>query len=468
MNDIRSSYVKVLPLIFLTGVLYAGLHLYHDFRFEYPPSYPWDTLEVLTDILKCSLLWTIIGKAFKKMKKAIIAFGTAIVLFILNYFLWKLMPQNALYNFLHVLLSNYTFIPALVFGWLCFKTRGLSYFLPVALLVYGPRILEYGSGHLTELPYNRWYAAARIDDYFTLHNDNGNFRQFNIPYYLLELAAVCLTFVLICECYNAAASQKKWKEFFQFDFSTRYTKRSGLVLFYSFRLAINMLMAGLFSYPLTNLVYNNLSPASSLLLNLVSALGLLVFVVLYYRKFLAEYFISIQKNINWLFWLVNIPVLGLLVFPFVVWFNRPTSTIGERTIFFNNKALNQKPYNVLVAILALSLLTLTFSPPFTGENALFWVLYGLELGLLALYVAEAWGFYVMLSINGVVYLYFLITTLVAVVQYNSRNLPFPTYLQQGTFTVIQYAILLPVFHLKRFGKAAEVITPHASAIPAAS
>jgi hypothetical protein len=456
MNDIRSSYVKVLPLIFLTGLLSAGLHVYHDFRFEYPPSYPLDTLELLNDALKYSLLWTIIGKAFKKKKEALIAFGAAIVLFIIDYFLKSSMSHNALYNFLHTLLSNYTFIPALVFGWLCFKTRGLSYFLPAALLVYAPRILGYGSGHLTNLPYNRWYAAANIDDYFTLHNADGHLWQFNIPYYLLELAAVCLTFVLICECYNTAASQKKWKELFQFDFSTRYTKRSGLVLFYSFRLAINILMAGLFSYPLTNLVYNNPSPVSTLLLNLLSGLGLLVFAVLYYRKFLAEYFISIQKKINWLFWLVNLPIVGLLVFPFIVWSNRLTSTIGERTIFFNNKALNQKPYTVLVALLALSLLALAWSPPFNGENALFWVLYCLELGLLALYVAEAWGFYVMLSINGVVYLYFLITTLWAVLQQNSRNLPYPTDLQQGTFTVIQYAILLPVFHLKRFGEAAAV------------
>ena len=98
MNDIRSSYVKVLPLIFLIGLLSAGLHVYHDFRFEYPQPYP-DTLELLNDALKCNLLWTIIGKAFKKMKEALIAFGAAIVLFIIDYFLRSSIGQNALYNF---------------------------------------------------------------------------------------------------------------------------------------------------------------------------------------------------------------------------------------------------------------------------------------------------------------------------------------------------------------------------------
>jgi hypothetical protein len=453
MNDIRSSYVKVLPLIFLTGLLCAGLNLYHDYRFEYPPPFPFDVLDLLISALKFGLLWTIIGLAFKKKKEAGIAFGAAFVSFIIDFLLAKsAMPQNALYNFLHVLLSSYTFIPALVFGWLCFKTRGLYYFLPAALLVYAPAIIGYGSGHLIQLPYNRWYYGARLDEFFTLHGEDHHFRQFNMPYYLLELAAVCLTFVLICECYYAAATQKKWKELFHFDFSIRYTKGAALVLFYAYRLAINILMAGLFSYPLTGHVYHNQSPFLSLLLSLLSGLGVLVLVVLYYRKFLAEYFISIRKKINWLFWLVNIPVLGLLVFPFIVLFNRLTSTMGERTIFFNNKALNEKPYNVLVAIVVIHLLSLNFSPTLNGENAMFWLLYFLELGLLALYVMEPWGFYTMLTLNAVCFLCFLVIASVAVLQNNSRNLHFPKYLQQGTFTVIQYAILLPVFHLKRFDK----------------
>jgi hypothetical protein len=72
MNDIRSSYVKVLPLVFLTGLLAAGLHLYHDIKLD-SPTYPWHNIELLKNTLKCGLIWTIIGVAFKKMKEAAIA-----------------------------------------------------------------------------------------------------------------------------------------------------------------------------------------------------------------------------------------------------------------------------------------------------------------------------------------------------------------------------------------------------------
>ncbi len=63
--------------------------------------------------------------------------------------------------------------------------------------------------------------------------------------------------IIIGECYAAATANKKWKQLFHIDLSTQYTGAGALTLFYTLRVLINVLVIGLFTFPIAHFFEKN-------------------------------------------------------------------------------------------------------------------------------------------------------------------------------------------------------------------
>jgi hypothetical protein len=469
MNDIRSSYVKVLPLVFLAGLLIAALKIYIDYHYggEQMPDLVF-LPDLLLNTIKNGLLWAGVGLAFKRMKEAALAFGVSLLMIAADLYLYKIntsiLKESVVLSNLYAFLFNVTFLPSLVFGLVCFKKSGLRYFLPLWLLTYAILMMFVGSVYLDMSPYNTWYRMLRIEHAFKVYTGEHSYRVLNLLSYLYNLAAVCITFIIIGECFTAAANKKKLNNLFRVDLSTRYTRTSTLSLFYALRLIINLLVIGLYAYPLaytfeSGRIYYRGQSLLTLCLVMATGLTCLAAVALYYRRFLIEYFISIPKKINWLFWIVNIPVVGMLVFPFVALFSGANKTVEERTLFFFNDAMYyQKPYKILMAMLVMSLLSMWLTQSMRAGSDAYWVLWLVNLALLIWYATSISGYYVVLGAAGVMQLIYWSLILIEKQSYKGHELNFgysesPFYQFSislwliSSFNVVQYVVLLPVFHL---------------------
>ena len=470
MNETRSSYIKFFPLVFLGGLLAAGLQIYRDYHFS-----PEATLaqvapfDLLLSIIKNGVLWTAIGLAFRKTKPAALAFGVSLLMIAADFFHYKLnatiLKESVVLSNLYAFLFNVTFLPSLVFGLVCFKKSGLRYFLPTWLLTYAISMMFVGSVYLDMSPYNTWYRMLQIDHYFKAYTGERSYRVLNLLSYLFNCAAVCTTFIMIGECFTAAAHKKRINNLFRVDLSTRYTSTSALSLFYALRLIINLLVVGLYAYPLayffeSGRIYYKGQSLLTLCLVMVAGLACLAAVTLYYRKFLVEYFISIPKKISWLFWIVNIPMVGMLVFPFVALFSGANKSEEERTLFyFNDARYYQKPLKILTAMLVLSVLSMWLTQSMRAGSNVYWVLWLVNLALLIWYATSITGYYVVLGVAGVMQLVFCSLIFIEKQSYKG-NLPSFGYSESSfyqfsmslwlisAFNVIQYIILLPIFHLQ--------------------
>jgi hypothetical protein len=465
MNETRTFYIKVLPLVFLGGLLAAGLQLFSDLYFK-PGLGKSDILPLLTLGIKQLFLWLAIGLAFQKMKQAALGFGVVLLVYAINFLLNKagFMHDSIVLRHCQHFLLNVTFLPVLVFGIACFNIRSIPCFLPLALYAYAISILFHGSAFLNESPYNNWYRFFRIEQYFKVYVSGHSYMMLNILSYTFHIAALCSTYIIIGECVNAAANGKSVRRLFHIDFQNRYTNTGTLCMFYALRLIINLLVVGLFTYPVSyftetgRLYYNGVS-VYTFVVNMVAGLLCLAVTVLYYRKFLIEYFIGIRKKIYWLFWIVNLPIIGLLVFPFVVLLTRTTSTTEERVRFFYNDTWHQKPYKILVGLVVFSLLGVLFGPGMYSGSADYWILWFVELGLLIWYASAISGYYMMLITAGTGLVFFLISIYGGVQRHQT---PQPAFFGGGSaftdkisvtlwlvsaFNTVQYAILLPIFHL---------------------
>ncbi|THU39479.1 hypothetical protein FAM09_13325 [Niastella caeni] len=465
MNDIRSSYIKVLPLIFLAGVVTAALQLYHDYRLFsfYPNDYNKAfIMEMPAFIVRNGLLWAGIGWVFKKWKQAAIAFSIVLLTIVVVYFLNKAAFMRE-YLFLRVLKSallNPTFLPSLVFGFLCFGKRGLLYFLPLALFTFALPLLFQGSAFHNYSPYNTWYRSLKLDDLFSIQISGDRPGSLTILTYLYLIASVCMVFIIAGECFYAAAQNKSFKKIFRIDFAHNYTGPGAICLFYVLRLSINLLVIALYVYPLTYfhtaipLIYSDQS-VFMLIITIASGLLCLIAVVLYYRKFLVEYFISVRQKTSWLYWIVNIPLVGLLIFPVIVLISSSTNSEEDRgRFYFNDNLYYQKPYQILAVMIVLHLVGLLFSPAQNGSS-LYWVFWSLELCLLIWYATAVTGYYLILAIGAAGFIVFLVLAYIAMHAYTREQPWSRSPLNEfnislwlvGAFNLVNYTVLLPAFHL---------------------
>jgi hypothetical protein len=463
MNEARVSYVKWFPLLFIGGLLVTALRIYfvysnlflYDYERTLPPLTQQAFEELLASLINNVFLWTTAGLAFRQWKAAMMALGIALLLSVAGYFLYEFDVSEEV----PLMITGY-FLPALVFGLGCFKKAGLRYFLPIWFLAYAFSMIYAGSANLDLSPYTNWYRLLRLDMFFKVPSNRGEYYIMNLPYYTHHLAVICTKYIIIGECFNAAMNKKRGKYLFTVDFGNRYPKAGAVSLFVALRLILNLLTIGLFIFPLAHFfdegrVHFKHQSLLRFCLGMVAGLACLVAVTLYYRRFLVEYFISIRKKIYWLFWIVNIPVVGLLVFPFVAMFSRTSETETERTLFFFNDAMDyRKPYKILTAVLLLSLLNLYFSEILRMGSGLSIFLWLAELALLIWYTASMTGYYAILVAGAVSVLSFMYPIIVekrgyhpGIYNFGYSGAPFYQWLISG-FLVVQYTVLLPIFHLR--------------------
>lgn len=464
MNNLRASYIKFLPIVFLGALLSVFVQVYHDSVYDrYGGQNQLWYLSALLAIAKFVPLWIAVGLAFKQKKAANISLGIALLLVALEYFLFRIdaVSPSGLFHDLWPLVGNVTFLPGLIFGYLCFNKRGLRYFLPLWLLAYAINLCYIGSCYLEASPYNAWYKLLRIEKLAEVRTGEHTYRVLKFLYYTFSLVVPSLMFIMYSECYTAAANNKKLKDLFRVDLFNTYSKAGATTLFIILRLLINMLVVGFILYPLLFFFktgYLNFDGQSifTFFITAIAGLALLVVIVLYYRKFLVEYFIANRQKIQWLFWIVNIPIIGLLIFPFVVLAQRAPSSAEERTHFFYDDALyNSNPYGVMGVMLGLSLLSMLVLRSVEHFSDILWLWWLIEIALFIWYVAAISGYYVLLGlgVTGFV-IYFISMTMEAYSKKPGINVyRGPQFMEAlsfwyiAAFGFIQYVILLPVFHL---------------------
>ena len=177
----------------------------------------------------------------------------------------------------------------------------------------------------------------------------------------------------------------------------------------------------------------------TIVLAIVCGIALLVFLIRYYRKFLVEYFISRNHQTQWLFWIVNIPIIGMLVFPIVALDLNEKTTEEERTQFFYNKAIYAPRAWWLIGVMALTgFLILGFSPKYMIHETQ-WLLWAFEVCLLIWLAADISGYYAMLVLAFISFIVFF--------SQHPRTDESTITWYVVIFNIINLIILLPVFNL---------------------
>lgn len=446
MNNSRSAYLKVFPLVFLLTLIITALQLYREYHAQtfkdHNLLFQWS----LT-ILYSSGIWVAVGLAFKQWKAALIALGTALIISALGYFkiTWGFLKDApAALRYLFQFLVDINFTPVLVFGLLCFGKKGILYFLPFILFGYALIIELVGCNYLERSPYNSWYFLFDIDRLVEVPVGERSFHALNLFKFSEYMALVTSTFILIGEAYTAAMNPQKWKQLFRIDLSTNYTKAGAITLFYSLRLLLSIMVMGLIAFPMAvsgsggRIYFHNMAPLT-IVLAIVSGIALLVFLILYYRKFMVEYFIANRQTTTWLFWLVNMPIIGMLVFPLAALSFSEKNTEEERTQFFYNKAIYvPRAWWIMGVMALLGFLILGFSPKYMVNDSQ-WLLWVFELCLLIWLAADISGYYAMVGLAVISFIVFF-----------SRQ-PWSDEVLVAwciaLFNITNLIILLPVFHL---------------------
>jgi hypothetical protein len=463
MNETRFSWLKVLPLVFLTALVTAGIQMYHDLYYDFnagPTRF--DGLRFLVFLIKNAVLWAAIGLAFHTVKPATIAFGVSLVMYFTDFFLNKyyILEGSVVFTNLHALFFNSEFLPALVFAFICFKKQGLRYFWPVWVFAVITSLLFFGSAYLDRSPYNVLFRLIRLDDLFRVPTGENTHRVLNVLMYVAHPAMQCGTFILYATCYMAAINKRSWDQLFRIDLSNDYTKPAALSIFYALRFLINLLIVGLFSYPAVFLFQKyqghfNVHFVFIMILGIAGALAFLVAVTLYYRKFLLEYFSSNQIKISWLYWIVNLPVVGMLAFPFVVLSAQTIPKVEDRTRFFYYEAQQeQKEGRIMFMMLLLSFIGMLIGE---GFDVLYssWTVWLIDSAILVMYCVSVRGYYFLMGTGWVAMLVYYGIFAVSALKgenYLDTASPFtrnnaPMWLTSA-FTVVQFVVMLPIFHIE--------------------
>jgi hypothetical protein len=471
MNESRNSYVKIFPLVFLAGLLIAGMWVVRDYYYDYdkPDNQLW-FVDWPVSIFKNAVIWLALGFAFRQMKAAAFALGAALLLLVADHFVYKydIAKSSVVFMNLYSFLFNMNFLPALVFGIICFKKQSLRYFLPLWLLSYAATMMYVGSVYLDASPYNGWYRLFHVERLLEVRTGEHSFRTLQLFSYFFNIAVIPLTVIITGECYAAATAGKKWKGLFHIDLSNNYSKPAAIALFYTLRLTINLLVIGMFTFPLAHFleksrIYYRGQSWFTFILIMISGLALLAGAALYYRRFMVEYFISHGRKIQWMFWLVNIPVIGLLVFPFVALANSTAKPLESKTRFyFNNAMYNVQPYGIMGVMLAISLISSWAGRSMGTYNNTYWLLWLVEVALFIWYVASVTGYHVILGgavIGGIIFFSRMAMELQAIKgmknAYGIWGYQLPSgFFDNGMamwylagFSLVQYVIMLPMFHL---------------------
>ena len=483
MNNIRSRYLQVFPLLAIAYLLITVGEIYFfEIQFSSQP----DTIATrvfVFSFLKNLVLWAAIGWAFQKMKEAAIALGLAIIVTAVNYYFptGQDGKEAGFIQYLSYALLHYLFVPVFVFAFLYFKKISkLTGFLFIWVIIYVFHIYSFG-GTLQELsPYYKWFKFFQIEKLFEIHAGNKTFYYVNIFRYS-TLPVWCSAFILISECIHATANAQPLRNVFKFDFFTRYSWPATLTLFYVLRISVNLLIVGLFMLPFSFFSktpsYHTDLPLFVLALIILAGLLCLCLTVAYYRKFLIEYFIALKKKISWLYWLVNLPVVGLLAFPIVLLSFQQQGAIEERSAFYRFQRFNQNSRGLFWAMLAMNVVTVIFMSAMRSTTEGFWIVWLVEIAFFVWYSAAVSGYYALLITGGAGYIIFLIVAYqmpAASVEpyrrfsfyYDPALLNFPMSLcMLSAFSIVQYAVLMPVFH-HTIGEVKQIASNDTHQIPA--
>jgi hypothetical protein len=323
MKDLRSEFVRFLPVVLLGALIAVVLNIicqlhFHTFTGR---QRPW-SYEELTHVLTYGALWTAIGLASRQIKAAAFAFGAALLIATFNVYTQPINTSMALRCLLDIF-CNEIFIPALVFLVICFKKQAWRYSWPLCLLALGFLLMNAGSEYLPSSPFNAWFHGMGIDELLKVNRTEHSHVEIDVFRHFAYLVEPGIVFLLIGECYIAATAHKKLQTGLKVTVPAYFTKTGAILQFITLRAAINLLAAGLLYHPAIWWLPRMSSDGFSFLvftflLEIAGSLALLVVIILYYRKLIVEYFKTYNWNKSWLYWLVNVPAIGILVFPLVV------------------------------------------------------------------------------------------------------------------------------------------------------
>lgn len=324
------------------------------------------------------VFWFIIHKIYDSKQATLVAFAATIGCLLCGLILPKLSMISILLRFLLCVL------PSFLFGYLHFKDVKKASFLGLLtfFLTYGTQQQALGSEKISE--FIGQLIHFRGGSFLTYHvyHDDKSYSSISVLPLICNVLFYMLYFCIFCEILHLFTHYpRRFVDKFV-NLSNNYTSLQAFFLFISCRFLIVTSIISIFSglslyyrYPPE---YSLLIKGILLSLGFLGGCGLLYSILWYYRKFLTEYFFSKKEVPSFLYWFMQIPIIGFFLFLYLL--SQKTVSEKDKIDTINDALFNNKSQIILFTIIAFQVCAVILGSG--GQNSVIQFL--ISLGLLLL------------------------------------------------------------------------------------
>lgn len=403
-----------------------------------------------------AVLWWVIGQMTNKKRAALITIGCCLVLQLVWIIAWSLVPYPSAWH-LPIRLSYV--LPYLIFSLLAFQRIGWAA-LYASLTVLGISLAYTGNYQIEELV-SDLLRQIDLDHLVTISfsESETSRRSFGLIGPFLNIFLPALEFALIAEWFSRQGRAETPLAPRRLHLDQYCPKGVATLVFYTFRLGLYGIALGFGAMLLSGFDAPEefRRPWLRTGVTLLSGLGLLYFTVWYTRKFLSEYFLTRSAVPAWGFWVLNIPVIDLMLWPLIGLTKPAPMPASERPAFFEAARSSEDSHSLKfvvagIQILYLLVLLATDSPLAAIGTAVF------SVALTVYYLFNPNGFWVMSGL-----LFLSLVALVYVIMERSMYGDASRILLSYLFYSFSFIyIMMAAFHLPVFSAATgeeQAITP---------
>lgn len=438
----NKAYLQKIHWVFL---LAAGYSLLYVFTSAWMDRAMFERKSfTLLNIFHISFLFAALGIITSQWKKTLIAWSIGILIIAADFFL---VPDKSIPFVVRFLLLFLSYTPLVVFMGLSFGfTKKL---LPAILLIVVANHIQLLGD----------YSPEGLEDFISRISRMLGYRRdlemlFRIISIICRTAVFVFQVILLSELMNYLQGKKQAGKTLLLNLGNEYKKTNSLIVFWVCRVMFIVFIAGtasilknyayLFSRKLENFPDKNilLYFRYTGIFNLIMIIAAALFYAWYMRKFLLEYFITYNIRSKFLYWLLLLPVVGLIAF-----------------IIINADAAEQKEYNQKVntigqfAASSTAAITTLFFTSYTirlilsfGGEAIY-IIYCIAIVLLFIWIITSkTGYYVSLGLNMLLLAASIVSVILAKKDGPPIYLLFPFVLAGA----IQLILIFPIYHFEEF------------------
>jgi hypothetical protein len=354
--------------------------------------------------------WVTVAFSFPVHRKASwIAALVQIVNLAANLFIYNAFKEYIITFSYYSILSSLIFnlAPFLVFGWIAFKDQRIWILLAFGIYGYASNSANMGIYGIEKLfPFMRdWFKIFEV----SLQSSKGNsyYTTIEVKIYVGVVFFQLLKILIFCELMQLLSYYKYRFQPNLINLHNSLSKWQVVSIFYLLRITITLLFLGLIFFYFANnetQKVNLVTMGSYFLATVVFAL----FVGWYYRKFMCEYLYAQGQVPSWNLWLCSVPVLGLIIFFFIVFANDDKeSDFDIRVHLLNKTATINKRTSIMIVIGVIQCLSLfsIFGQSSDNETLIWTGIFGF-IGII-MFMGYSFGIYIHIGLEILLLLFLL-------------------------------------------------------------